>query len=550
MTNDFTEFNLHEQLMQALDEIGFTKPTPIQAAIIPVLLAGQDTIGQAQTGTGKTAAFALPILQKLDPELKAVQSLVVAPTRELAQQVAQAIFDLGRYRGVRVLAIYGGQSYDRQIRRIKKGVDVVVGTPGRLLDLIGKKKLDLSQVRTVVLDEADEMLSMGFIEDIQAILQETPSDRQTAFFSATMPRQIHRLAKDYMDNPQSVAIERKQKTAETVSQRYYLLNPKDKLAALTRLLEMETVTSALIFARTRADTGQLAHHLSVRGFPAEALNGDLSQEAREQVLNRFRRGKLSFLVATDVAARGLDIDNISHVFNFDLPDDLEGYIHRIGRTGRGGKSGIAISLVTPPQQGRLRRIEAYIKHKIAKGKLPTVEQIEAQRDIQLRQKMETWLERDSCDREKAIVAELIEADYDPIQIAAAALRLATTEEKQQPILSIREVRLRNQRDHQRSRQRPQNRHYKRRDRRPTPVSQEKGMVRVVLNAGKAQGVRPNDVVRSIASFANIPGATIGSIHIQYQQTLVDVPERFLSKVLKRSGHYRIREHLLTIKQSR
>lgn len=550
MTEDFTQLNLHEHLMQALDEIGFSKPTPIQAAVIPVMLAGHDTIGQAQTGTGKTAAFALPILQNLDPQLKAVQCLIVAPTRELAQQVSQAIYELGRYRGVRVLPIYGGQSYDRQIRRINKGVDIVVGTPGRLLDLIGKKKLDLSQVRTVVLDEADEMLSMGFIEDIQAILQETPSDRQTAFFSATIPPQIHRLAKDYMDDPQAITIKRKQRTAATVSQRYYLVNARDKLAALTRLLEVEPITSALIFARTRADTGELAHALSVRGFPAEALNGDLSQEAREQVLNRFREGKLSYLVATDVAARGLDIDDISHVFNFDLPDDLEGYVHRIGRTGRGGKTGIAISLVTPPQQGRLRRIESFIKHKIAKANLPTVGEIQAERDIQLRQKMEMWLEKEACQREEAIVAQLTEAGYDPLQIAAAALRLATTEEKQQPIAPISEVRFTSRRRREQSHHRSNSQRYNKRPRRPTRVSHEEGMVRLVLNAGKAQGLRPNDVVRTIASSAKIPGSTIGSIHIQYQQTLVDVPEKFLNKVLDRSGQYRIREHLLTIKQSR
>ncbi len=353
MTTEFSLLNLRPQLVQAVVELGYTEPTPIQSGVIPVMLAGHDVIGQAQTGTGKTAAFALPLLHNLNSEQTQVQALVLTPTRELALQVAEAIQGYGRLQGVRVLAIYGGQQYGRQIGQLKRGVDVVVGTPGRLLDLIQQKKLDLSQIKTVVLDEADEMLSMGFIEDIEAILEQTPAQRQTALFSATLPPEIRRLADRYLREPQNITIQRPQLTVATITQRYYLVNETDKLAALTRLFEVEPVTSALIFARTRAGTGELANELSVRGFPAEALNGDLSQDAREQVLNRFRNNQIKVLVATDVAARGLDIDDISHVFNFDLPLDSEIYVHRVGRTGRAGKTGVAITLLTPSERWRL-----------------------------------------------------------------------------------------------------------------------------------------------------------------------------------------------------
>ncbi len=341
--SEFSSLTLHPELVQTVADLGYLEPTAIQAAIIPAMIRGVDVIGQAQTGTGKTAAFALPILHHIkinataDQDVALVQALVLVPTRELAIQVAKAIHDYGKVFQTRVLPVYGGNSYSSQINRIRRGVDIVVGTPGRLLDLISKKNiLNLSGIRTVVLDEADEMLSMGFIEDIENILKETPENRQTALFSATMPTPIRRLADKYMHNPQSFTIERKQMTVEAIEQRYYLVNERDKLSALTRLFEIEDVTSALIFARTRAGTAELASELNARGFPAELLNGDLNQEARERVMNRFRQNQITVMVATDVAARGLDIDNISHVFNYDLPDDPEVYVHRVGRTGRAG----------------------------------------------------------------------------------------------------------------------------------------------------------------------------------------------------------------------
>ena len=542
MTTDFTELNLHPQLMQAIIELGYTDPTPIQSAIIPMMLAGQDVIGQAQTGTGKTAAFGLPILQNLEPGQSAVQGLVLVPTRELAIQVAKAIYDYGRYREARVLAVYGGQPYSRQITRLKKGIDVVVGTPGRLLDLIHQKALDLSAVRTVILDEADEMLSMGFIEDIEAILNQTPPARQTALFSATVPSAIRRLAERYMHEPQAISIQPMQITVAAIEQRYYLVNRADKLAGLSRLFEVEPITRALIFVRTRAGSAELADALDRRGFPAEVLNGDLTQETRERVLNRFRQNQVKVLVATDVAARGLDIDDISHVFNFDLPEDEEIYIHRIGRTGRAGKTGIAISLVAPADKGRLRKIEAFARQKITLCVLPTEEGIQNHRDAQLLNQVNVWLQRARFHRERDLVAKLVEEGHDPLEIAAAALKIARAEEKQRPIAPLSEMQdlpFRNPEQETR-------RGYRRHQSNQANPSHEAGMIRLSLSKGRVHGVRPNDVVSTIAYYADIPGGAIGKIHIEDQHTMIDVPETLVAQVLAKTGNYRIHRQPMTV----
>ena len=556
MNNEFLQLNLHPQLVQAVTALGYTAPTQIQMDVIPLLLAGADVIGQAQTGTGKTAAFALPILQNLNPEAGTVQSLILAPTRELALQVSQAFEEYGKFLNVKVLAVYGGQAYDRQIRALRKGVDIVVGTPGRLLDLMDRKVLDLTAVRTVVLDEADEMLSMGFVEDIEAILKATPATRQTALFSATLPPAIRSLAGTYMREPKSVTVQRKQMTVSAIEQRYYLINEQDKLAALTRLFEMEAITSSIIFVRTRISAGELANELSVRGFPAEALHGDLSQDAREQVLNRFRQNQIKVLVATDVAARGLDIDDISHVFNFDLPLDPEVYVHRIGRTGRAGKSGLAITMVTPAEQWRMRKIEAFTKQPVVRTTLPTIEEIQARREGELLEKVTMWLRRGRYTREREMVAELVEAGHDPWEIAAAALKVARADEKQRPIPQVSEVReSRDTRNRREPRRTVDHAGAGRANNRPSggrksgQRSHEEGMVRLLLDAGKAHGIRPNDVVGSIAYHADIPGHTIGAIHIQDQHTLVDVPEQFVAQVLAKANSYRIRQHAIKVERA-
>lgn len=544
MTVSFNDLNLRPQLVQAVTDLGYVEPTPIQSAMIPLMLAGQDVIGQAQTGTGKTAAFALPVLHNLAEDYGHVQVLILVPTRELALQVATAVHQYGQHVGVRVLAVYGGQSYSRQITRLKKGIDVVVGTPGRILDLIRQEVLDLKAVRTAVLDEADEMLSMGFIEDIETILQETPSERQTALFSATMPPAIRRLADSYLRQPQAITIQREQLTVAAIEQRYYLVNEADKLAALTRLFEMEPVTSALIFVRTRASSGELANELTLRGFPAEVLNGDLAQDARERVLNRFRQNQIKVLVATDVAARGLDIDDISHVFNFDLPEDEELYVHRIGRTGRAGKTGAAVSLVAPAEMWRLRRIEGFLRQKINRVDLPSETDIKNRREEQLLNQVNVWLQRARYRRERELVDSLVEQGHDPLEIAAAALKIARAEEKQRPIAPVSEVR------EMRPRGERGERGFHKSGRRGETgmgkVSHEAGMVRLSISKGRSHGIRPNEVVSTIAYYADIPGHSIGKIYIQDNHTLIDVPEQFVAQVLAKSSSYRIHRQPVTV----
>jgi ATP-dependent RNA helicase DeaD len=557
MTTQFTDLALRPELVQAVTALGYTEPTPIQAALIPVMLTGVDVIGQAQTGTGKTAAFALPILHNLEPGQRHVQALVLCPTRELALQVAGAITEYGSVQNVRVLAVYGGQPYGPQISKLNRGVDVVVGTPGRLMDLMDRNSLNISRVKTVVLDEADEMLSMGFVEDIETILAETPADRQTALFSATLPNPIRRLADKYMHAPQSIQVQRAQVTLEAIEQRYYLVNQSDKLAALTRLFEVETITSALIFVRTRAGTGELSNELSRRGFPAESLNGDLTQEARERTLNRFRQNQVKVLVATDVAARGLDIDDISHVFNYDLPDDPEIYIHRIGRTGRAGKTGIAISMVTPREKRLLRQIESLIRQPLAKSALPTEEDIKIRRENELLENVKVWLVRARYRRERELVARLVEEGHDPLEIAAAALKLARSDEKQRPVAAVSDVQDAGPRRYSQKAGAGE-RDGKRRsysDRQPRKfsnesgtVSHEIGMVRLSLSMGRAHGIRPNDVVGAIAYHADIPGSTIGKIFIEDQRTLVDVPENLVNQVLSKAGKYSLRRQPFTVER--
>lgn len=564
MSEAFAQLALRPQVLQAVQELGYEEPTPIQAAVIPLMLDGRDVIGQAQTGTGKTAAFALPILHKLRPGAGSAQALVLAPTRELAMQVAKSFQRYGGHVDVRVLAVYGGQPYGPQIGQLKRGVDVVVGTPGRLLDLIKRRVLDLAEVATVVLDEADEMLSMGFVEDIEAILAHTPAARQTTLFSATIPAEIRRLAGQYLSDPETVTIEHKQRTVAAIEQRAYLVHESDKLAALTRLFEVEEISSALIFSRTRVSTGKLANELTQRGFPAESLNGDLSQDAREQVLGRFRRNQIKVLVATDVAARGLDIDDISHVFNYDLPQDREVYVHRVGRTGRAGKTGIAISLVTPGERWRMQRLESYTRQRIERATLPSKGDIEARREEALLGRMMVWLERDRCRREKDMVEALVEQGFDPVSIAAAALKLARDDEKQRPIAAVKEVKAsdpdRRQKSNGRSRyggkqgngrQQANGQNNGRRpdDRFQGKKSHEKGMVRLSMNAGKVQGVRPNDVVGTLAYQADIPGKTIGAIRIQDQHTLVDVPERYVAQVLAKNGDMKIHRQAIVVERA-
>jgi ATP-dependent RNA helicase DeaD len=540
-TETFAQFGLHPDLLQTATELGFTEPTPIQLAAIPLLLNGRDLIGQAQTGTGKTAAFGLPLLQRVTPRQKGVQALVLAPTRELAIQVAAAIGRYGQQRGITVLAVYGGQSYQQQLRSLRQGVEVIVGTPGRLLDLVKQGSLDLGTVQTVVLDEADEMLSMGFIEDIELILDRIPAERQTMLFSATISKRVQGLSARYLRNPETVSITPKQLTGASIEQRYYLVNQQDKIAALTRLFEMETIDSALIFVRTRLGTGELANQLTSRGFAAEPLNGDLSQDARIQVLTRYRNGQVKVLVATDVAARGLDIDDISHVFNFDLPDDPEVYVHRVGRTGRAGREGIAISLLSPKDRWQLRRIEDYTRFKLKQAELPTIQQIENHRQALLMEQLEVWIKRGRCRREREVVDMLVLTGHSPEDVAAAALKLARGDEKKRPIDPITPIKEEqfNPRDRKTER-------FPRRSGQAGPgqgarrgSDRDKDMVPLKLDAGRADGISVNHVVASLAHFSGVAASQLGKIRLESNHTLVDVPEQLVGRLLSKNGAYRI-----------
>ena len=545
MSEAFEVFDLHPLLLQAVDELEYETPTPIQDKAIPAMLAGRDVLGQAQTGTGKTAAFALPMLHRLEADVRGVQGLVIEPTRELAMQVAKAFRDYGQHRRVSVLAIYGGQSYDRQIRRLERGVDVVVGTPGRMLDLIRKGILHLDAVRTVVLDEADEMLSMGFIEDMEAILSETPETRQTALFSATLPKPIRSLAERYMHTPETIAVDPEQVTLETTQQRYYLVYESDKLAALTRLLEVEEATRVLIFSRTKVGTAKLAEQLFARGVPVEALHGDMPQAARERVMAHFREGQIRILVATDVAARGLDIEDISHVINYDVPTDPEAYVHRIGRTGRAGKAGIALTLLTPRERRRLRDIEAFTLQTIDRAEVPPEERVLAHRDAKFLQKMLQAVTQIQ-ESEHGLVKQLTDLGFAPETVAAAAIQLARAGEPTLPIEPIAEVRESSRRQQGKG---ARTSSYSRRSgrRRGSEGSRSSGgMVRLAMDLGEAQGVRPRDVVGSIAGEADIPGKSIGAIDIQKDRTLVEVAGKYTEQVLSRMRRFRMRGHWATL----
>ena len=577
MASQFEKLGLNPQLVQAVEKLGFETPTPIQMSAIPALLNGRNVVGQAQTGTGKTAAYALPMLQGIEAGKKVVQALVLTPTRELAIQVAEAISSMASTSSLRAMAVYGGQAYYIQVRQIQQGVDVVVGTPGRLLDLIRQKLLDLSQVRYLVLDEADEMLEMGFIDDVETILAQVPAERQIALFSATLPNAVRKLADRYVSNPQEIRINPSHITVAETEQRFCRVREDDKLAALTRLLEVEEVTSALIFTRTKARAQDLSDELIRRGYPAASLHGDLNQTRREYVLNRFRQRTITVLVATDVAARGLDIEGMSHVFNYDVPADPDDYVHRIGRTGRAGRKGIAITFLTPRERGHLKVIESFTRQAMIDCPIPSRNDIIGRRDDRFLQRLTEQLGAGSISRERALIAKLSETSFDLVEIAAAAIRLARVGE---PELAIDEIMAVPAPEVKAARGKGRNNRVTTRDHareydslramavsmdpgkgskktsriparvwsgdaepqpRGTKHQQESGMVRLRMNLGNANGIRPGDVVGAIASEVGIPGRAIGEIDIRKDYTLVDVMEQHVRQVLQQStGQYQLR----------
>lgn len=428
----FEELNISESTIRSLKRIGFEETTPIQEQAIPLCLEGHDIIGQAQTGTGKTAAFGIPIIEKVNPEARTIQSLVIAPTRELAIQVSEELHKIGYDKRVQVLAVFGGQDISRQIRALKKKPSVIVGTPGRLLDHIKRKTIRLDYINTVVLDEADEMLNMGFIDDIEEILRQVPSDRQTLLFSATMPDRIRKIAENFMVNPQTIRIKAKEMTVPQIEQFFVKVDEKDKFEALTRLLDYHSPELAIVFGRTKRRVDELAEALSIRGYTAEGIHGDLSQAKRMSVLRKFKTGSIDVLVATDVAARGLDISGVTHVYNFDIPQDPESYVHRIGRTGRAGKQGMAVTLVTPREMGYLRTVEATTKKRMKRMQVPSLaEAIEGQQRIVV-DKLLNVVEENNLTLYRKAAEELLE-EHDSISILSAALKMLTKEPDTTPV---------------------------------------------------------------------------------------------------------------------
>ncbi|QSF46805.1 DEAD/DEAH box helicase [Paenibacillus tianjinensis] len=424
----FAEFGLEPKVLQAITELGFEEATPIQEQAIPIALTGADMIGQAQTGTGKTAAFGIPLISKIAREDEKILALIMTPTRELAIQVAEEIGKLTRFKGLRSLAIYGGQDIGRQIRGLKKKPQIIIGTPGRLLDHINRKTIRLDDVQTIVLDEADEMLDMGFMEDIQSILKLVPEERQTMLFSATMPPNIQRLAQQFLKNPQHVSVIPKQISAPLIDQAYIEVPERQKFEALSRLIDMESPELAIVFGRTKRRVDELAEGLQKRGYSADGLHGDLSQNQRDAVMRKFRDGSIDVLVATDVAARGLDVSGVTHVINFDLPQDPESYVHRIGRTGRAGKEGTAWSFVTPREMDHLHLIERVTRHRITRKPLPTMaEAIEGKQRITA-ERLLAMVEAGELNEYKGIAIQLLE-QYDSVQLLSAAMKLLTGDSK-------------------------------------------------------------------------------------------------------------------------
>ncbi len=585
----FSELDLPAPLMRAIQDVGYENPTPIQSQTIPPLVEGRDLLGHAPTGTGKTAAFALPILARMDINAKGVQALVLAPTRELAIQVAEAFSKYATHmKNLRVLPIYGGQDYTGQIRQLNRGVNIVVGTPGRIMDHMRRGTLKLDHLKTLVLDEADEMLRMGFIDDVEWILEKAPKERQMALFSATMPSVIRKIANKHLSEPVHITVEGSQKTASTIRQRFWMVSGLHKLDALTRILEAETFDAMLVFVRTRTATVEVAEKLSARGFAASAMNGDMPQKQREQMVNKLKRGHLDILVATDVVARGLDVDRISHVINYDIPYDTEAYVHRIGRTGRAGRSGDAILFVTQRERRLLNSIERATQQKIEALQLPTVEMVNNKRIADFKQRISDTLATGELSYLQRL-AEEFSRDHNvpPERVAAALAKMCLGEqplllagkasdgepknrkERQKPNKRERSMDSadssrtthrtpagRDERPAQRERfEKPADRKPSTRSDEPTPVNIDKSikpasraakrkaadeaaieMERFRVEVGDKHGVKPQNLVGAIANEAGLDSEFIGRIVINPDHSLIELPSgmpKFLLKDLKR-----------------
>ncbi|KAA0107704.1 DEAD/DEAH box helicase [Mycolicibacterium sp. P1-5] len=535
----FADLQIHPAVLQAVADVGYETPSAIQAATIPALLAGSDVVGLAQTGTGKTAAFAIPILSKIDPASRNTQALVLAPTRELALQVAEAFSRYGAHLKVNVLPIYGGSSYVPQLTGLKRGAQIVVGTPGRVIDHLEKGSLDLSHLDYLVLDEADEMLQMGFAEDVERILADTPEYKQVALFSATMPPGIKKITTKYLHDPVEVTVKSKTQTAENITQRYYLVSYPRKMDALTRLLEVEQGDGMIVFVRTKQATEEVAEKLRARGFAAAAINGDIPQAVRERTISQLKDGSIDILVATDVAARGLDVERISHVVNFDIPHDPESYVHRIGRTGRAGRSGTALLFVTPRERHLLNSIERVTRQKLVEGQLPSVEDVNAQRVQKFRDSIADALNAPGFEMFRRLIEDY-ERDNDvPLADIAAALALQSRNGEEF---------LMTEPPPEKRRERPDRPERGDRDRPPRKTRDDLATYRVAV--GKKHKVGPGSIVGALANEGGLHRSDFGHITIKSDFSLVELPAKLSKETLKALEKTRISGVLIDLKPDR
>ncbi len=532
----FADLQIHPAVLRAVSDVGYETPSAIQAATIPALLAGADVVGLAQTGTGKTAAFAIPILSKIDTASRDTQALVLAPTRELALQVAEAFSRYGAHLKINVLPIYGGSSYVPQLAGLKRGAQVVVGTPGRVIDHLEKGSLDLSHLDYLVLDEADEMLQMGFAEDVERILADTPEYKQVALFSATMPPGIKKLTAKYLHDPVEVTVKSKTQTAENITQRYFQVSYPRKMDALTRLLEVEQGDAMIVFVRTKQATEEVAEKLRARGFAAAAINGDIPQAVRERTIAQLKDGSIDILVATDVAARGLDVERISHVVNFDIPHDPESYVHRIGRTGRAGRSGTALLFVTPRERHLLNSIERVTRQKLVEGQLPSVEDVNAQRVEKFRDSITDALNAPGFEMFRRLIEDY-ERDNDvPMADIAAALALQSRDGAEF---------LMTEPPPEKKRERPER---PERERAPRKTRDDLATYRIAV--GKKHKVGPGSIVGAIANEGGLHRSDFGHITIKSDFSLVELPAKLSKQTLKALEKTRISGVLIDLKPDR
>lgn len=530
----FEELEIYPEIVRAVEDMGFEETTPIQAQAIPVMMSGADMIGQAQTGTGKTAAFGIPLLQKVDPENRKLQAIILCPTRELAIQVAEELRSLAKYmHGVKVLPIYGGQDIVKQIRSLKGGVQIIIGTPGRVMDHMRRHTIRLQDLHTVVLDEADEMLNMGFREDIETILKDTPKERQTVLFSATMPQAIMDIARTYQNDAVHVKVVKKELTVPNIEQYYYEVRPKNKDEVLCRLLDLYDPKLSLIFCNTKKKVDELVLELQNRGYFAEGLHGDLKQVQRDRVMQGFRDGNTDILVATDVAARGIDVDDVEAVFNYDLPQDDEYYVHRIGRTGRAGRTGKSFTFIVGKEVYKLKDIQRYCKTKIKAQPIPSLDDVANVKVEHVFRRLErTIREQDLGSSIRAIEGYLNQSDYTAMDLAAAFLKaeLGDSLEERRDELS-------------------QEQYIWESERREKGKKSKDDMVRLFLNVGRKQKLKPGDILGAIAGESGMPGKAVGSIDMYDKYTFVDVPQKYYKQIIKAMKHTKIKGNRVNIEKA-